>query len=193
MQPVGEPYSWSSTVWTSRLNKVQHTKHLLLFTSNVFFPRRFLGWQENESIEQKLQITEDGDTLPGLHQPENNTHPALMLPWGYSAQTQQDLNAHGALKNRMMWSEKRRTTWGGRHCSSLEWTATELVARAQNAEDNCNKELQTKRSGRHALQMDKEQRSRAYQSAKTAHKAWVKRTTGGVKGMPSFSALSYFR
>lgn len=96
------------------------------------------------------------------------------------------------MSDRLNWSDVIDTERGGRKGKSLEWTAYEVISRAERAEQAWHEILQRHRRNMRPEQLTPTQRALAFKKAQAEQKKWVKSTTGGVQGMPSFSQLSYF-
>lgn len=109
------------------------------------------------------------------------------LPCGYAQTAAPDLTAAGT-SLRLCWTKPRELCWS----DEMKFTAAELLARAVRAERNWQLVLTQKRgaAGEH---LTPAQRATAWTAAIKEHKEWVKKTTGGVQGLPDVCRLTYLR
>lgn len=153
--------------------------------------RRYLCY--SKAVQQQVQVDRDGRRQPNVQQgnagtssgavPAQHGDLAADMPSGYAREIYEQRYVDAA---RVKWSPDQESVEVSGH-QELKWTAEELLLRAKlMAKEAAELEKQAKLS-----ELSPSARAQAYERLQKQLKALAKKR--GVRGLPCFSRLSYFR
>ena len=131
-----------------------------------------------ESVDQRVQVGVDGQRTPNIH----GDGP---LPSGY-VDAPSSPTAEPAAEPRACWTEPVRVA--PTDAGELKWSADELIGRATHVQSTLDQ--MEAEAGLAAL--PPEERRKAFAALQKSAKKFCA-TFGGLRGLPRFSELSYFR
>lgn len=134
-------------------------------------------------VKQRVQADRHGKRMPNVHGPREPGK--LHLPKGY-ADASAPVAEGDVEKLRTTWTEPVETTW--EDDSELVWTAMELIGRAMRVQQRID---QLEADAR-LHKLPAAERAKAYKQLQKNIKK-VCKEYGGVKGLPIFHRLKYFR
>lgn len=157
------------------------TWHRLVYSTLLPFMCRLSGY--DSVVQQSVQASNEGNRVPNVH---GTCAPGeLQLPAGYTSEP--TATAAARVKHiRSTWTEEEDVK--PEEHNELKWTADELLARAQKVQRR-REELE---AAAQLEQLPPAERGEAYKRLQRRLKE-LYREFGGIRGLPSFSKLSYFR